>query len=310
MTKSMLSNYLGKCDLTESLVLTNHLSFHWANWDETCLIQRKIFKNYNQNHHLSKLNNRLMQLKSKPVWLCNKVKVLKSDLYSLYESYLDSRLRMTWFERKDEILFSFDGEQGPYQTLTTMKWLDKEVYAQFVMRKILLDFFTLRSFRLNTDLPIVLKFDNDVNFYHDKVILHQISEDGAILKFTDKNFFNKIKNSSKMELKIPIQTFIDVSKKPFLDSISIMSNKLITTNDQFYSFVLESKIINIYGNAVNSKRSGEEEFYLFAKYEDFLPVHHKNELDEVFRPLVKKTKYVFDQELRHLEAAKEEKKSA
>jgi hypothetical protein len=136
LAKSILAEYIGKKELHERLNLAHNISFHWANWDQTCMIQRKMYKNFNQNFHLSKLNNALNELKSRPVWLCNKVKVIKSDLYSIYESYLDSRLRLTWFERKDEILFSLDSEQGPYFTLTSMKWLDKEIYSKFVLRKI------------------------------------------------------------------------------------------------------------------------------------------------------------------------------
>lgn len=309
-SKNLLKDYLGKKDLSENLNLTNNLYFHWANWEETCLAQRKHYKQFNNNLHLSKLNADLVTLKSRPVWLCNKMKVLKTDMYSLYESYLDSRLRMTWFDRKEEILFSTDCEQGPYHSLTTMKWLDKRIYSKFVLRKILLDYFTLRSFRLNTILPTVLKFDNDVNFYHDKVEIHQISEAGLILKFKDKNFFNKIKNSHQMELRIPIQTFCDISSKSFDDSLKILNNKIMTLNEEYKVFTLESRVINFYGNLTNSKRSGEEEFYLFARYEDLIPVKHQADLKLAFKTLVDKTKAHFGSELIELLPHQEEKKSA
>lgn len=305
----LLQDYLGKKDLTENLTLADNLTFHWANWDQTCLLQRKIYKNFNQNFHLSTLNNSLVELKNKPVWLCNKVKVLKSDLYSLYESYLDSRLRMTWFERKEEILFSFDSEQGPYQTLTTMKWLDKKVYSKFVLRKILLDYFTLRSFRLNTTLPTIFKLNNDVNFYHDKVEIHQISEAGVILKFKDKNFFNKIKNSNIMEFSIPVRHFEKTKNKNFEESLKIIqSHKEILAKD-YQTYKLESKVINFYGNSTNTKRSGEEEFYIFARYEDFQPLKNETMLTELFRPMVLKTKAELEKEI-FVMNPKEEKKSA
>lgn len=304
----LLAEYLGKRELTESLALTNSISFHWANWEETCLYQRKLYKNFNKNLFLSKLNSNLNELKNKPVWLCNKIKVIKSDLYSLYDSYLDSRLRLTWFERKEEILFSLDSEQGPYFTLTTMKWLDKNIYNQFVMRKILLDFFTLRSFRLNTTLPLVLKFNNDVNYFHDKVEIHQLSESGLILKFKDKNFVNKIRNSQSIELRIPIQTFLEISKTPYDESIKVLQSKLLTKEDEYRSYTLDSRILNFYGNLTNSKRSGENEFYIFARYEDFIPMSHEAEVVNAFKPFVVKTKQILDQEMNFIK--EEEKKSA
>lgn len=305
----LLQDYLGKKDLTENLVLADNLTFHWANWDQTCLLQRKIYKNFNHNLHLSSLNNSLIELKNTPVWLCNKVKVLKSDLYSLYESYLDSRLRMTWFDRKEEILFSFESEQGPYQTLTTMKWLDKKVYSKFVLRKILLDYFTLRSFRLNTTLPTIFKLNNDVNFYHDKVEVHQISEAGIILKFKDKNFFNKIKNSSLMELSIPVKQYEKTKNKNFEESIKIIQSHNDIMAKDYQTYKLDSKVVNFYGNSTNTKRSGEEEFFIFARYEDFQPLKNETMLNELIKPLVVKTKAELEKEIINMQV-KEEKKSA
>lgn len=305
--KNLLKEYLGKRELTETLNLTDNITFHWANWDETCLLQRKFYRNFNNNFHLSKLNTDLTELKNQSVWLCNKQKIMKTDMYSLYESYLDSRLRLTWFERKDEILYSTVGEQGPYYTLTSMKWMDKTIYSQFVIRKILLDYFTLRSFRLNAILPIVLKFDNDVNHFQNKVQVHQISEAGMILKFSDKNFYNKMKNSTFMEIRIPVQSFYDVAKLSFEDALKVLNSKVLTNDEEYKTYILDSKIINYYGNTMNSKRSGEEEFYIFARYEDLAPVRHKNDLKTAFKSLVDKTKIKFGVELTELD---EEKKSA
>ncbi|RPJ76522.1 MAG: hypothetical protein EHM20_07330, partial [Alphaproteobacteria bacterium] len=255
MPSLSLENYLGSCDLTKHLKLTKELTFHWANWDLTCLAQRKHYKNFNNNSHLLRLNQTLQELKSKPVWLCNKVKVIKSDLYSLYESYLDSRLRLTWFERKEEILFSFDSEQGPYYTLTSMKWLDNETYSQFVMRKILLEQYTLRSFRLNANIPVSFKMDNDVNEYGDKVQIHQLSEVGFIFKIKDKNFINKIKNSNMLELKIPVKHYKKVGSMKVEAAFKILNEEEAEQIGEHMLFKLEARILNFYGNMNNAKRS-------------------------------------------------------
>ncbi len=305
-----LKDYLGSCDLTAHLKLTKELTFHWANWDQTCLAQRKHYKNFNNNYHLMRLNQTLQELKSKPVWLCNKIKVIKSDLYSLYESYLDSRLRLTWFERKDEILFSFDGEQGPYFTLTSMKWLDNEIYSKFVMRKILLEHYTLRSFRLNANIPIVFKLNNDVNEYGDKVLIHQLSEVGFIFKIKDKNFLNKIKNSSILELKIPTKHYTRIGHLNVEDAFKKLDEESPVSNNEYSLYKLESRILNFYGNMNNAKRSSDEEFCIFARYEDLVPHGHEVELKEVFSSLVEKTKNHFAKGLEELETGKTWKKAA
>lgn len=305
-----LENYLGSCDLTEHLKLTKELTFHWANWDLTCLAQRKHYKNFNNNSHLLRLNQSLQTLKAKPIWLCNKIKVMKSDLYSLYESYLDSRLRLTWFERKDEILFSFDSEQGPYYTLTSMKWLDNDTYSQFVMRKILLEQYTLRSFRLNANIPVLFKMDNDVNEYENKVQIHQLSEVGFIFKIKDKNFINKIKNSTMLELKIPIDHYKKVGSMKVEAAFKKLNEEADKQTGNHMLFQLESRILNFYGNMNNAKRSTEEEFYIFARYEDLIPSGHEVQLKKVFAPLVEKTKIFFSNNLEEIEKQKQMSKAA
>jgi hypothetical protein len=302
-----LKDYLGSRDLSEHLKLTKELSFHWANWDQTCLAQRRHYKNFNNNFHLMRLNHSLQELKSRPVWLCNKIKVMRTDLYSLYESYLDSRLRLTWFERKEEILFSYEGEQGPYYTLTSMKWMNKDIYAQFVMRKILLEHYTLRSFRLNSKIPVYFKLDNDVNVYQDKVEIHQLSEAGFIFKITDKNFLNKIKHSVMLELSIPISPFQKVEMLTIEDAFKKIDQHELSMGKDSMHFKLESRIINFYGNLNNAKRSSDEEFYIFARYDDLIPEGHGLQVSTVFNPLVEKTKNRFQVELGEFEELKRNK---
>ena len=299
-----LRDYLGSRDLTEHLKLTKELSFHWANWEETCLAQRRHYKNFNNNFHLLQMNQALSSLKEKEVWLCNKLKIIKTDLFSLYESYLDSRLRLTWFERKEEILFSYDGEQGPYYTLTSMKWLDKDIYSQFVMRKILLEHYTLRSFRLNATIPVHFKMDNDVKTYIDKVEIHQLSELGFIFKIVDKNFLNKIKNSTMLELSIPITPYKRPDTMPIEDVFKNIDQHEVSVDKDSMLYKLESRIINFYGNFNNAKKSASEEFYIFARYEDLLPDGHTVELKNVFATLVGKTKSYFTNDLQEFEKLK------
>lgn len=305
-----LRDYLGARDLTEHLKLTRDLTFHWANWDRTCLAQRKHYKNFNNNYHLMKLNQTLQELKNRPVWLCNKVKVMKSDLYALYESYLDSRLRMTWFERRDEILFSFESEQGPYYTLTSMKWLDNDLYTKFVMRKILLEHYTYRSFRLNAHIPVVFKLNNDLHEYGDKVQIHQMSEVGFIFKITDKNFLNKIKTSSTLELKIPVNQYKKVSTLNLEEAFKKLDEHQNILAIDFMLFKLDSRILNFYGNMNNAKRSSVEEFCIFARYEDLIPEGHETELKPIFGTLVEKTKAYFLDGLEEFETKKIWQKSA
>jgi hypothetical protein len=306
LSTEALKSYLGHRDLTEDLILSKELSFHWANWDQTCLYQRKHFKNFHQNEKLRELNEELLKLRSSPIWLCNKIKVVKSDKFSLYESYLDSRLRLTWFERKDEILFSDTGEQGPYYTLTSMKWMDQKIYTQFVMRKILLEHYTLRSFRLNSKIPVSFKLDNDFNIYEDKVAIHQISEMGFILKIADKKFINKISSAKELEIKIPLEAYLQVKNLSSIETFNALAAGSIGKNERV-SFKINAKILNFYGNSQNAKRSSGEDFYIFAKYDDFAPVGNQIELKKIFKPIVEKAKIIISKGLEEMQNEKNKK---
>jgi len=72
-------------------------------------------------------------------------------------------------------------------------------------------------------------------------------------------------------------------------------------------FKLESRILSFYGNLNNAKRSAEEEFYIFARYEDLLPVDHDVQLINIFAPLVEKTKMLFTHDLEEFEKLKANK---
>jgi hypothetical protein len=128
-----------------------------------------------------------------------------------------------------------------------------------------------------------------------------------ILKFKDKNFINKLKNSQKIELRIPLEPYLEVAKMPLDETLLALDKAKVQLDNQFRVYHLDSRILNFYGNLTNSKRSGEEEFYLFARYEDLLSSKNENDLKTAFKSLVEKTKTRFDLELTHLGSVEERK---
>ena len=191
-----------------------------------------------------------------------------------------------------------------------MKWIDNEIYSQFVLRKILLEQYTLRSFRLNANIPIVFKLNNDVNEYADKVIIHQLSEIGFIFKIKDKNFVNKIKNSKELEFKIPLDQYSRVVALNVEETFKNLDEHKDFLNIDYRLFKLDSRILNFYGNMKNVKHSSGEEFCIFARYEDLISCGHDANLKDVFARLVDKTKDYFSKSLEDFEINKIWKKSA
>lgn len=297
----LLDKYLSRQNLSEALVLTDNLSFHWADWDQTCILQRSKFKNFNNVQSLTQLNRSLQELRNQVIWLSNKTQVLKSTLYDLYESYLDSRLRLTWFDRKDEILFSYESEHGPYYTITSMKWMTKEIYSQFIYRKILTEHYMLRGFRLKTSIPMMLKLDKDFVDHSNKVSIHQVSKHGVILKIVDKNFMNKINFSRQMHFKIPVNSLLSLATKNLDDTLTAFKSIDWESRDEYVKYTLDTRIMNFYGNGKNFRHSPDNEFYIFARYEDFVPEDHRTELRPAFFHVVEKVNRRFEEEVKILQ---------
>ncbi|MBP9682165.1 MAG: hypothetical protein KBD76_12220, partial [Bacteriovorax sp.] len=178
-------------------------------------------------------------------------------------------------------------------TLTSMKWLDNDLYSQFVMKKILLEQYTLRSFRLNASIPVALKLDNDVLEYENSVTIHQLSEFGLIFKIKNKNFLNKIKNAQYLKLNLAIAAYTQLAPLNVEASFKKLNAQFKQGDAKSLTYALESRILNYYGNMNNAKRSTEEEFYLFARYEDLIPVENDVELKSLFPPFIDKTKNYF-----------------
>lgn len=296
-----LIKYLTEGDLSSQLRISDVLSFHWSNWDKTCQFNRSSFQNFNNNLQLIIFEKSLQDLKNKEVWLSSKSKSMKTNLYELYLCYLDSRLRMTWFDRKDEILFSFDSEQGPYYKLTSMKWMDRDIYAKFIYRKIIQDQLTLRSFRLNSNIDVVMRFDQEYNEIKN-VTIHQISENGIIFKVKGLANAGKFRLGKNVEIKIPISEFVDSRPKDF-EMMMKFFNKLDRGErkkekyQKGISFIMDSKVFNKYGNQNNLQRASSDEFFFFATYEDLRSLERPMSLRAVFVPIIQKIKAKFEEQL-------------
>lgn len=293
-----LFDYLKNNEQNELFVLSEEISFHWANWDETSRAMKALVESGDNTKLLAFLDDSLNVLKQKPIWLCNKMKSIKTTYYALYESYLDSRLRLTWFDRDEEILYSDSCEQGPFSSLSSMKWFSKEFYEKFIQRKILSDRYPLRSFRITTEINLSMKFDNHYVLHNQNVKIHQLSEAGVLLRIKDRNFINKIKNSHHMEIDFPIFTNDFESLGPLVSLADLMNAFKLGNKESSLKFTINSDVINQYSNLQNSKRSAVDEFYIFARYEDFRPVDHQEEMKSLYFGFVTKFKRVFLEQLK------------
>jgi len=301
LEESGFKHYLDNASLVKDFALTKNgnLSFHWANWKDSCQYQKEyLHRDISNEVKLIQLNDELGELKKTEIWLKNKRGCMKMSLYDVYEGYLDNRLRMTWFER-DGILMSFENEAGPYISLANMKWFNKKIYAAFMFRKLLTQPIPFRGFRVGLNVPVKCCFDNSP-LNTAEFNIHQATEYGIIMKVDGKNNLSKIKNSNTLQLEIDLTPFIrskgfnykamlaEFEKYDF-NSSTEANKKMIT---------LPSDIMTKFNNDRNALSGGEAHFYFFVPYSElFKEPHHKN-LHGLFNKFVEEIKTGLGKEMK------------
>ncbi|MCO4795618.1 MAG: hypothetical protein KC493_18005 [Bacteriovoracaceae bacterium] len=301
---SGLANYLSEAPFDHSLNLTpnGYINFHWANWKPSCDFVKKQVKADSETHKqkLVALSRELEKLKKKTIWLKNKRKTLKSSMYDLYESYLDPRIRMTWFDREDEILVSTHNESGPYITLSSMRWMEKDTFASFVRRKLITDFVPQRSFRVGLDIPVSVSFDNSPltkTTFH----LNQASESGLVIKVSSLSDITKALNSQVMYVSMNLQPFhqnLDTGFHEIIKAFSEVDFEDREIQEKEANFTLNSSVLRDYGNYDNIKASDGKSFYIFVKYEDLIGLNPEGEVKDIFNSFVGKVEKQLQKEMK------------
>lgn len=292
-------NYLKEAPLSDQLLLTNNgiLSFHWANWKNSRDFLKSTIDKLATDPKIELVNTELEQLKYKPIWLKNKRRSIKSNLYELYENYLDPRIRMTWFDREDEILLSTHNESGPYMALTSMRWIDKTIYTAFVHRKMLLEFVPRRSFRVGLNMEVTALFNNSP-LTQVNVIIHQATSKGLILKFENGRDISRALNSKVMNISLNllpivksknadfpgiIKAFGQMKKKDFQKG----STELVILSDVFHKF----------GNKDSIKSADGNNFFIFVPFSEIMGLDKETNIEECFQNILTKIEMQFTKEL-------------
>ena len=260
-----LQAYLSQGPLEDFLSLekNNLLYFHWANWEKTCLKQRENLESGVIQKSLKNLERQLEILKNEPVWIVSRRKILKINLYELYQCYLDSRVRMQWFQRKEEFLFSSEKSSGPFTTLSSMKWFDKDIYKLFIFRKILIDQLPLRKFRLNTSIYMNWRV-NGSPLELCQVLAHQISYDGIVFKISNRSDLNKIFRCDYVE----IDFITSVFKKNKKTEITLKNLKTNLDKNELQLIYLPKNKLSKTLKSWRGCFQKMNNFYVFLKYDD------------------------------------------
>ncbi len=188
-TKERLNHYLYRNKLNESCYFSNNevVGFHWANDKVSADFYRNQYSQKASKFHerVETLRGELENLKHFNIWLMSKRGQLKTTIYNLYECYLDPRLKYQWFDLED-ILVSTQHEAGPFCSVKSMRWFDKEIFSKFIYLKMLEESVPQRSFRLNLNIPLEMRADGSP-FGAIQGRISQLTNNGLLVNFSNGN---------------------------------------------------------------------------------------------------------------------------
>lgn len=188
-TKERLDHYLFRNKLNESCYFSNNevVGFHWANDKVAADFYRNQYGENKAKFHerVEALRGELDNLKHFNIWLMSKRGQVKTTIYNLYKCYLDPRLKYQWFDL-DDILVSTQHEAGPFCSVKSMRWFDKEIFSKFIYLKMLEDNVPQRNFRLSLNIPLEMRADGSP-FGAIKARISQLTNHGLLVNFSNGN---------------------------------------------------------------------------------------------------------------------------
>ena len=252
-------NYFENGDLSTPLVIGNQegLSFHWSSNIRTIeLVKKNCLGNRKGSQRITNLERGLDYLKDVPVWLASGLGKKRTNLYHVYECYMDPRLNSMWQDFKN-VSISLSNDLGPYSLVRSMKWFDEKIYAQFIYIKLIRSWMPKRHFRMGLEIPLELsKTKCPLNKFSTK--LHQVTEEGIIIQMKCNHLHHfKIEEEvmfSKKGLSIEKNSFISQEFFSFNKWLELLGDFTIS-GDEF------SKIVN-----TTLKTEERQQAYLFLPY--------------------------------------------
>lgn len=273
---------------------TGSLSFHWADWVETCLLQSHITNSdYALSKRMGDLKDNIEMLKFTPVWLDKSGRRIKATLYELYQSYFDPRMRMILFEGpKDRFLVSLQGPQGPFIDVPSLRWFDKDIYLNFVFLGLIKKNMPFRKFRLRFNAPADFISKDQNLFSMIKISCHQITREGIIWTLP-RSSITKILEFSNLIFKVNFSSMLKevmdlygplTSNALFIPSANANPDEL----REFNTFTIDlAKCLKHNKDITSTKEISKQDFFIFTRFEAFEPIAENNFLNKVLQPLIK-----------------------
>ena len=279
-----LLNYLGDPEIFGELKLVSSgsIRFHWANWDQLLdHLQDRVIRG-GEIQSYENVKDRLENYKKTPVWIFNKSGNIQSNIYELYNYYLDPRLRELWFEINEETLVSFKGTSGPFIRLQSMRWFDSEIYKVFIFDRLLENKgIPQRGFRINVKIPLECSFEETVLEPLNAEIV-QLSKEGVLVRFPQKTELVKLENHDDIIFTANLNPFKRAKDKSIEDMGAIFTEKAFAQKSKAKTrFRLKSNILELGSNQYNLTFSNGNDAFLFFSYNDLIDIDKKKIKDSM-----------------------------
>lgn len=266
-TKEKLDHYLFNNKLNELCYFADNqvVGFHWANDKVAADYFREMYGNNSIkfNERVEVLRSEIETLRHVNIWLMSKRGQLKTTIYDLYQCYLDPRLKHQWFDLGD-ILVSTQHEAGPFCSIKSMRWFDKEIFSKFIYLKMLENSVFQRSFRINFNIPLEMRADGSP-FGAIPGQISQMNDYGLLVHFANGNPIKEWSHREVSFLKKPI--LIDTEQSHDIFCSSEWGSAL--ENFSMRGDLLAHKL----GDGL--RRQGENSHFVFIPFEELTMLSSK-----------------------------------
>lgn len=287
MNKKLLNNYLSLKNFEEelSLDLNQSMTFHWANWQETC--ERKV-----QNGDSQEVDRSIALYKSIPIWLLLNNTKIKSNLLELYHHYLNDKSSTA----SSSFYLSIGKEQGPYINYNSLTWLNNNILKNVVFFKISKSELKKRQFRLNWESKPLVKLDS---FYLSGVDIrtHAITEQGLIFKVVGKANFERLMGAKQIVINLNLNPFLR-SVREFQDNfLKSVASEDFSLHDlkNLHSFTIKPK--HLVTNVKELQAQDAQTYHFFVSFKDLESTDSNFLIETPLRRFLLNTKECFELQL-------------
>jgi hypothetical protein len=185
-----------------SLCDNGNMSFHWADFHETCdAIKQQLENDQQLKHDFNKKEEAIRRLNIIPVWIRTSSRIIQTTMHNLYEQYLLNQKQSMGVDPFSPIAISFISATGPFKTMAVSECFNLTTYRDFVLVYLIQGKLPKRDFRIRLKSKVLLEFGAD--FQQAQLVhIEQLTTSGLLLSIDSSIFDKHLAHGGEMRLLI------------------------------------------------------------------------------------------------------------